>query len=295
MIWYWFYIYLLFRKVTHQTMLESTFSWKTRDQIQIYGKHWQTKNPKAVVCLIHGLGEHIHRYDHMAEYFNEKGIVVIGNDRRGHGRSEGKRGHCQQFEDFLMEVKHLLATAKAHYPDMPTFLYGHSMGGNIVLNYMIKERPQLAGVILSGTWIRLGNPPADWLYQVGKLVVKVAPSISQSNGLETNYISTDAEEVKKYQEDNLVHDQITFATGIGMIDAAKRLEYFAGKLPAPILAMHGGRDQIILPEGTEALGKRVKSEVEVKIWEDLYHEIHNEPNQAEIFEYVVNWMEQRLG
>ncbi|MEM8524868.1 MAG: lysophospholipase [Bacteroidota bacterium] len=275
-------------------MLESTFSWKTRDQVQIYGKHWRAENPKAVVCLIHGLGEHIHRYDHLAEYFNEKGIVIIGNDRRGHGRSEGKRGHCQQFEDFLMEVKHLLATAKAHYPNLPTFLYGHSMGGNIVLNYLIKERPQLAGAILSGAWIRLGNPPADWLYQVGKLAVKVIPSFTQSNDLNVNHISTDPAEVERYEEDNLIHDQVTFATGISMIEAAKRLEYFSGRLPVPLLAMHGGEDQIILPSGTEALGKRIKSEVEVKIWEGLYHEIHNEPNQKEIFEYVLSWMEKRI-
>ncbi|MEL6941418.1 MAG: lysophospholipase, partial [Bacteroidota bacterium] len=267
-------------------MLESTFSWKTRDQIQIYGKHWKVKNPKAVICLVHGLGEHIHRYDHVAEYFNEKGIAVIGNDRRGHGRSKGKRGHCQQFEDFLMEVKHLLATAKAHYAGLPTFLYGHSMGGNIVLNYLIKERPPLAGAILSGTWIRLGNPPAKWLYQAGKLVVKVAPSIARPNELNPHYISTDPEEVEKYKADNLVHDQITFATGMGMIEAAKRLDYFSGSLSVPILAMHGGGDQIILPSGTEALGKRIKSEIEVKIWEGAYHEIHNEPNRTEVFDYT---------
>jgi len=275
-------------------MLESTFSWKTRDQIQIYGKHWQTENPKAVVCLVHGLGEHIHRYDHMAEYFNKKGFVVIGNDHRGHGRSEGKRGHCQQYEDFLVEVKHLLATAKAHYAHLPSFLYGHSMGGNIALNYLIKERPQLAGAILSGTWIRLGNPPADWLYQAGKLIVKVVPGMTRPSELDTHFISTDPEEVKKYEEDDLVHNQITFSTGLGMIEAAKRLDYFSGKLHIPLLAMHGEGDQIILPSGTVDLGKRIKSEIEVKIWEGLYHEIHNESNREEIFEYVVSWMEERL-
>ncbi|MEM9884597.1 MAG: lysophospholipase [Bacteroidota bacterium] len=275
-------------------MLQKEFNWKTNAQIVIYGRHWSAENPKAVVCLVHGLGEHINRYDHLARYFNQAGFVVIGNDHCGHGRSEGKRGHVSQYDNFLMEVRHLLATAKAHYKGLPIFLYGHSMGGNIVLNYVLEKKPNIAGIITTGAWIKLAKPPSALLYQTGKLVSKIAPSITQSNDLDPRHISTNPVEVDAYKNDPLVHGQISLGMAVGVFKAADRIAKFSGSLSAPLLAMHGEQDQIVSAEGTTALEKRMQSPIEVKIWEGLFHEIHNEPNQEEIFDYVIEWMEKQM-
>ncbi|MEM0994858.1 MAG: lysophospholipase [Bacteroidota bacterium] len=276
-------------------MLQTEFNWKTKTKINIYGRHWNADDPKAVVCLVHGLGEHVNRYDHMARYFNQSSFSVIGNDHCGHGRSGGKRGHAERYDDFLMEVRHLIATAKAHYPSLPIFLYGHSMGGNIVLNFLLEDEPEIAGTITSGAWIQLANPPSNLLYQTGKLVSKIAPSVTQSNDLDPRHISTDPKEVEAYKNDPLVHGKISFGTALGMLEAADRVSKFSGQLSTPLLAMHGEQDQIIDPKGTIALEARIKSPIEVKIWKGLFHEIHNEPNQTTIFDYTINWMNTQMG
>ncbi|MFT7603149.1 MAG: acylglycerol lipase, partial [Saprospiraceae bacterium] len=106
------------------------FNWQTKDGITIFGKEWKTENPKAVIALVHGFGEHCMRYDAMANYYNRKGYAMIGYDRRGHGQSTGPRGFTPNFEAYLDEVAALIEAGKKRYPGKPIILYGHSMGGN---------------------------------------------------------------------------------------------------------------------------------------------------------------------
>lgn len=275
-------------------MLGKEFSWRTKDQLNIYARHWKAVETRAVVCIVHGLGEHINRYAEVAKQFNEHGFTCLGNDRRGHGQSEGERGHSPSFEHLLLEIKHLLATAKAHYKDKPIFLYGHSMGGNIVLNYLMQEQPAIAGAIATGSWIRLSNPPPSLLVQVGKIARRFAPKVSQSNGLNAKDLSRDKEACQRYLDDPLVHQRITFGLAMCMLDAAKKIEQFSGDLCVPVLIMHGDLDNITDPKATEALAERIDSDVELKLWEGAYHEIQHEINKEEVIDYMVDWMEGQL-
>ena len=115
-------------------MTSNEFNWTTPDKVKIYAKEWKVEFPKAVIALVHGLGEHCNRYQHLAEYFAKHNIATVGYDRRGHGQSEGKRGHSPNYETLLQEVDQLLEVTKNRYPITPVFIYGHSMGGNILLN-----------------------------------------------------------------------------------------------------------------------------------------------------------------
>jgi alpha-beta hydrolase superfamily lysophospholipase len=275
-------------------MLGQEFSWKTKDQLNIYAKHWKAAQPKAVVCIVHGLGEHINRYNHVADYFTANGFSCLGNDRRGHGQSEGPRGHVPKFDNFLMEVKHLLATAKAHYKDLPVFLYGHSMGGNIVLNYLIEKQPNIRAAIVTGSWIRLVSPPPALLVQVANVVKRFAPTVGKSNELNAKHLSRDPDCCTDYENDPLVHARVSLGMGACMLDAAKRIDQFSGELSVPLLAMHGGDDQITDPTGTSELAKRLTSEVTLEIWQGGYHEIHNDLIKDEVIRYMVDWMTQYL-
>ncbi|MEM1327274.1 MAG: lysophospholipase [Bacteroidota bacterium] len=275
-------------------MLGQEFSWKTKDQLHIYAKHWKAAKPRAAVCLVHGLGEHVNRYNHVADYFNEHGFSMLGNDRRGHGQSEGPRGHVPKFEDFLTEVEHLLATAKAHYPNVPIFLYGHSMGGNIVLNYLIEKRPDIQAAIVTGPWIRLIASPSPLLVQTAKVMKRIAPKVGKANELNAKHLSRDPKCCADYENDPLVHARVTLGMGACMLDAAKNIDQFSGELSVPLLAMHGSADQITDPNGTMDFAKRLTSDVTLEIWEGGYHEIHNDIIKEEVITYMVDWMEQYM-
>ena len=118
------------------------FTQQAPDGVQFYFQGWQPETPpKAVVCLVHGLGEHSGRYAHVAAALNDAGYALLGFDLRGHGKSGGPRGHTPSYETLMDDIGRLLAEAAQRYPGQPQFLYGHSLGGNLVLNYALRRKP----------------------------------------------------------------------------------------------------------------------------------------------------------
>ena len=274
---------------------QSEFSWKTKGNKKIYAYRWDVEEPKAIICLVHGLGEHLHRYEHMVAYYNERGYSVMSFDNIGHGKSEGKRGHLPSFQVYMDNVSELLQAAEKAYPLLPKFLYGHSMGGNIVLNYVLRNNPSIAGMITTGAWITLPKNPPALLVMVGNVLKYILPSLQQPSDLDPTAISRDEAEVKKYMNDPLVHGKITINFGAEMLPAAKWLETYQGPVEMPALMMHGSDDKLTSPEGTALLSKNLTGDVTHKSWEGLYHEIHNEPEQKEVFDYTINWLEEKIA
>ena len=275
-------------------MTSTEFNWTTPDKLKIYAKEWKVEFPKAVIALVHGLGEHCNRYQHMAEYFAQHNIAMVGYDRRGHGQSEGKKGHTPNYEALLQEVDELVKITKERYPVTPIFIYGHSMGGNILLKYLIDRKPQVKGAISSGAFIEFPDAPPALLIFIGKIMRIIYPAFSQNNGLDAKGVSSDAKVVEAYLKDPLVHDRITSATGMGMIETAKELEEFKGAMPVPTLLMHGTQDKLTGFNGSKQFAQRVSGEVTFKEWENAYHEIHNEPIQEEVFGYTIAWIRKFL-
>ncbi len=275
-------------------MQEDTFSWVTEDKLTIYGKEWKAEQPRAVVCLEHGLGEHINRYGHLARYFTSKGFTVIGHDRRGHGKSGGKRGHAPNMGLLLDEAAQLLIEAEVRYPRLPTFLYGHSMGGHLVLAYTLKRHPSLQGVIASAPWIRLAFEPSPIMIALGKAMQLFYPGFQQASGLKTEHLCKVPEVVRDYEQDPLVHGQISAAMGMDMLRQSRWLDNYEGTFPVPLLLMHGDEDHIVSPEGSRALAQRLEGDVTYREWKGLYHEIHNEEIQEEVFDYTLQWIGKHM-
>lgn len=272
-------------------MTTKEFNWKVADGTNIYAKSWIVENPKGIICMVHGLGEHINRYAGVAAYFNAKGFVFIGNDHYGHGKSEGSRGHTPSYESLLSETDTLITRAKADFPDLPVYLYGHSMGGNIILNYLFKKEPKIAGVIATGPAIVIPNPPSAALLAIGKLMRRIYPKFTQPNGLKLEYLSTDQAVIDAYQADELVHDKVTSVLGLALIEQGLWLLEDNRKTDIPLLLMHGADDEITSPEGTTELSKITEGDVTLKLWKGMVHEIHNEPNQKSVFDFIMNWIE----
>ena len=249
---------------------------------------------KAAIGIIHGLGEHIERYDELANYLNERNISVLGYDRRGHGQSEGKRGHTPSYQAFLDEIKGLVKQMKQRYPNVPSILYGHSMGGNLLLHFLIQNNNVVDAAIVSAPWIALSFQPSPIKVIGGKLIRKILPSLSIKNELDTKHLSRDMAEVKKYEEDPLVHDRITPNTGSFMLDAAEELNVFSGDWPTPSLLMHGTDDGVLSHDATKAFAERITGDVQFKSWEGGYHELHKDSNKEEVMDYVGKWLAKVL-
>ena len=270
------------------------FGWKTEDDLQLYGQGWQHKTEHgAVVCLVHGLGEHSGRYDHLAAHLNQAGYSLLAFDLRGHGKSQGPRGYAPGFGAFFEDISHLLEEAAKRYPNCPCFLYGHSMGGSLVTGYVLRRRPQLAGVIATGPAFRPAFEPPPWKITLGKILYNVWPSLSMANEINRKGLSRDPEVVRAYTSDPLVHDRITARLGIDLLKNGLWAMEHAGELPIPSLLMHGAADPITSAQASRDFAARAGERCTLKIWEGLYHEIHNEPEKEEVFAYLLEWVKSR--
>jgi alpha-beta hydrolase superfamily lysophospholipase len=254
-------------------------------------RHWPVESPRAVMALVHGQGEHCGRYLHLARYFNEKNVAVMAIDLQGYGKSGGKRGHAARLDALLDDIEELLHTTRQHYPTLPVVLYGHSMGGGLTLNYTIRRKPDIRALVVTGPWIRLAFEAPAIKVLAGKLLRRFMPTLTLPTGLVANYISHDEAVVKAYQTDPLVHDKLSAAEGIALMEAAEYLDTYAGDMPVPTLIQHGGGDLITSAPASKDFAGRVRGSVTHREWPELYHEIHNEKNHLEVFDYTWAWLE----
>ena len=264
--------------------------WKNAEGLQIFARNWPVDLPKAVIALVHGQGEHLGRYDHVAHWFNAHGFAVTLYDQQGHGQSEGTRGHAASIEVLLDDLGQFLEKTKDLYPGLPVFLYGHSMGGNVALNYVLRRKPDLKGIITTGPWIRLAFEAPALKVAAGYLLKRFMPNLTLPNGVHAKFVSRDPEVVKKYVNDPLVHARVSAAGGIALLEGAGWLNKYSGPMPIPALLMHGGADRLTSAPATREFSTRVTGDVTFQEWPGLYHEIHNEKEQEAVFEAVLKWI-----
>lgn len=260
----------------------------------LHAVEWPVQNPKAIIVLVHGLGEHCRRYDHLAAFFNKQQIAVLAYDHPGHGKTPGTRGHARNMETLMDGVNTMLQEVKKRYSGKPVFLYGHSMGGSISLNFVLRKKPKITGAIVSGPHIRMVTEPSALLVGMGRLVQKIYPSGVQSNGLDAQTISRDPKVVQQYIDDPLVHDRISYGLAVALIDGAKYLDNYKGSSRIPILLMHGSEDAITSPAASKDFASRVDADITHKEWDGFFHEIHNEKEQEKVFTFTLDWISERL-
>lgn len=279
-----------------QTMKHQDLKWTASDGIEIYGQCWlNDAKPKAVICIVHGMGEHSTRYAHVAEYLVDAGYSVIAYDHRGHGKSGGKRGHTPSYDLLLDGVSDLLNQAEKIVLGSKKIIYGHSMGGNVVLNYALRRKPSIAGVIASSPWLKLAFDPPKFEVALGRFVNNIFPGFTQSTKLDATAISSDKKEVEKYMNDPLVHDKISARFFVETYSAAAYALEHASEMKLPLLIFHGTEDRLTSPEGSQQFAEKVKENCTFRLWEGFYHETHNEPEKEEVLKYIVTWLNQIVG
>ena len=263
------------------------------DGLQLHGHRWDPDTEtKAVVCLLHGLGEHCGRYGHVAEAFNQAGYALMACDLRGHGRSGGKRGHAPSYTVLMDDIFQLLEAARNRYPDVPVFLYGHSLGGNLVIHYALRRRPKLTGIIATSPLFRTAAKPPAWKMRLLKTAYNLLPTLPVSNGLDISALSRDEKVVQAYSADSLAHDRVSARLAIDMLRNGEWNMMHAADLPCPLLLMHGKADRITSAWASREFALRADAACTLKIWDGLFHELHNEPEQDQVLAYVLDWLKR---
>ena len=268
---------------------------RTRDGLQLHLRHWPARAARSVL-IVHGLGEHIGRYEHVAAQLHADGWQVFGYDQRGHGRSEGPRGGLAASDDLLHDLAAVIDTVRAAQGG-PLVLLGHSMGGLVAARFVaggVDERgaPWLRPVealVLSSPALDAGMsiPQKLLLASVGRL----APSSSLSNGLKPAWISRDAQVVQRYVADPLVHDRVTPRLARFIDDGGAVVAARAGDWRVPTLLMYAGSDRCVAPAGSAGFAAAApQALVAAHEFRPLYHEIFNEPEQAEVFGVLGEWL-----
>lgn len=266
--------------------------WQSADGLDIFARLWQPDaSCKGVICLVHGLGEHGGRYPHIAHALTQAGYALLAPDLRGHGRSAGARGDAPSYAALLDDVSLLLTQAASRFPATSRFLYGHSLGGNLVLNYALRHPNGLAGVIASAPWLALAFAPPRVKLLLGRLLDKTLPHLTMSSGLNVHHLSHDPAVIAAYVNDPLVHDRISAQMGLALLDSGKWILEHAGDCQVPLLLMHGMEDRITSAEATARFATSVPGDCTHRCWEGLYHEIHNEAQCNSILITMISWLD----
>jgi len=272
------------------------FERQTKDGLKLFFQEWQPENEsKAVVCLMHGFPEHSSRYAHVAAFLTKAGFALLTFDLRGHGKSQGKRGHVSSYESFFDDIAVLEEEARNRFPGKPIFFYGHSFGGNLVLNYALRRKPKIEGVIATSPWLRLAYDPPPLKLIIACIANKLIPSLTSPSGLETKALSRDPKIVSAYENDPLIHNRISSHMYLSIVEAGEWALDHANEFALPLLIVHGGSDRITSAEASRQFANRVPGNCTYKLWPGLYHEIHNEPEKNEVFAFIINWLNDRIN
>ncbi|MCK5169126.1 MAG: lysophospholipase [Bacteroidales bacterium] len=268
------------------------------DGMKLSGYVWEPKeSPKAIINLVHGYSEYCERYDHWAMKFTENGYLVHAIDYRGHGRSDGRRGHINQFDDFLNDIDILVKESNKLYPDLPQFIYGQSLGGSIVTNYTLKRENNFKGAVISSPWYKLSFDPSALMLLFARIMKRVYPKFTQNTNLDVKALSHDKKIVDAYIADPLIHGKMSARMFYEIYSAGHWVLENADKIKLPLLIQHGNDDKITSYKASKEFAekaKEFKKDVTYKEWEGLYHELHNEIEKEKVFEFVVEWLEDKL-
>jgi len=264
--------------------------------LKLYYQCWlPDKKPRAVILVAHGLAEHSGRYKNLVNYFVPKGYAVYAPDHRGHGKSEGIRAYVDNFNDYLIDLRPFFDKVKKENKNAKIFLFGHSLGGTIAVAYAIEHQDELAGLMVSGSSLVSAPGVSPALLAMAGIVSALAPKMGVTL-LDASLISRDESVVDAYVNDPLVfRGKIPARTGAELARMWKQLPDGMPGIKLPLLIMHGMADRLSDPRGSILLYDRAGSKDKtLKIYDDCYHEICNEPDREQVFVDMENWLTKHL-
>ncbi|MGI9016835.1 MAG: lysophospholipase [Euzebya sp.] len=259
----------------------------------IFTQTWIPPHPTAVVVLSHGFGEHSGRYAHVAQALNSASYAVAALDHRGHGRSGGKRALLTDISQLGADLAMFRDEVAKHH-DLPQVLLGHSMGGAVVIDHLVGDHAPVSAVVLSAPYLRNAAPIPELLKKLAPIIGRFFPS-APTQKLDADLVSRDPAVVKAYEDDPLVfHGAIPAGTGAALLALEHELLPRMGQITEQTLILHGVDDQLAAVSASREAAAAMGSQVELKTYEGMYHEIFNESEQEQVLADLVGWLKDTL-
>lgn len=275
-------------KVTREIDIE------TRDGLNLHG--WQVEaqggQPRGNLIILHGMKDYSERYLDFAHKLSQVGYQVFAFDMRGFGRSDGERNYFAHIEDNQDDLNRAFKAFKKYDNNQPWFIMGHSAGGNIIARYAIDNQIQLDGFILTAPFLKRMPDLNDFLVGALKVVDLVAPHAKMIDLPDKNF-SKDSAVVRDLAKDPLInHDKLPARTGLQFIKNAEYIEDNRSVVNIPFLVLHGENDLINNIEGSREFFDKTKNipGKELKTYPGLFHDIHHEPEQAQVQNDIITWL-----
>lgn len=280
------------------TLPEKASSFKSQDGLKIFYRHYPSSNEKARLVIAHGLGEHSGRYDNVIKKLFPRDISIWALDHRGHGQSDGPRGHISSFDEYLNDLGGMIGIAKTGIAEnTKCFLLGHSMGGLIALMFAIQNPGAIDGLIISSPGLGMKVKVPGFKVVMGKLMSSIFPSLSLGNELDPSKISRDKEVVKKYNEDPLRHGKISARWFTEFLAAMEKTNRLAPTLKIPILMQIAGDDHLVDAQASKAFyEKLIVEDKALNFYDGLYHEVYNEleSDRIKVLNDLETWIMARV-
>jgi acylglycerol lipase len=260
----------------------------------LFERAWEPEgDPRAVVALVHGLGEHSGRYEHVAERLTGAGLAVRAIDLRGHGRSPGPRGDTR-FGPAVADLEALVRRCGER--GAPVLVYGHSLGALIAALWLVREpAPPVAGAVLSAIGLHSALREQAVKVRAARALGRVLPRVRVKSGIDPATLSRDPTVVAAYRADKLVHDTASLGFGLDALEAIDEIAAGAPRVEVPLLVIHGAEDRVAYASGARELAALAPSATTLHVYDGLFHEIHHEPERERVLDDVLAWVEARLA
>lgn len=272
----------------------TTFTASDGDNLAVQDWHLDEEaQPRAMVLVVHGLGEHAGRYEGLAQRLNAWGFAVRSYDQYGHGYSGGVRGGLPQAGRLIDDLGDILESTRSRLPGVPVVLLGHSLGGLVSAGFVARGVLPVDGLVLSSPALALRTNAFQKLL-LG-IVPRVAPNLTVGNGLDPQFLSHDPGVVAAYRADPRVHDRISGRLGQFMATEGRLVRARAPHWEVPTLLLYAGDDRLVDPEGSRAFAEHApKGLVTTHCFPDLWHEIFNERDAEPVFGALRQWLDARF-
>ncbi len=253
--------------------------------------------PRVAVLVSHGYAEHVGRYGHVVAHLAARGFAVAGVDHRGHGRSDGPRGHCRDLDEMVADLRTLADHAARWWPGTPRVLLGHSMGGLIGLRYLLAHPDTVRAGVLSAPALRVPDAAPRALLALVRGIGRVVPRLPLRSKLDQTALARDPAVGAAYVADPLVHRRATAGFVRAMYRAQNDAMARAASLRPPTLVLQGDADRIVLASGAAELALRLRAPHEVVMLPGFYHELLNEPSaeRAKVLAAIDAWFDRWLA
>ena len=251
------------------------------------------RKPKAVMVIIHGFGEHAGRYLHMMEHMASKGISTLALDLEGHGTETPRQGVCRSYDILHADVSLALSESAVRFPDIPQFVFGHSMGGGLVLNHGLTKAPDVKAYLVSAPLIRPVDNVSGPLRLVVKVLRKLAPKMTIGNDIDGSKVSSLPEEQAKYENDPLNHGKLGVGLAVDIIEGGEWVAANADRWEAPLLLFHARGDQLTRFDATEAFASKARNCQFIPL-ENCEHEMHNDVTRKDVYQAMTDFILERV-